>query len=50
MALSSQELYGIIYLVIFRSKYIDGRKDHAVWKIDVPKRAGGTPYMFGHAT
>ncbi len=49
-ALSSREPLGAIYIVVFRSKYVGGWKNQAIWMIDSQKRPGGAPSLPGHAT
>jgi hypothetical protein len=41
---------GVIYIVIFRSKYVGVRKNQVNWMIDGRKSMGGAPSMFGRDT
>lgn len=48
-ALLPRTLGGHIYSV-FRSKYIDGRKNQAIWMINGQKSMDGVPYLPRRAT
>jgi hypothetical protein len=49
-ALSSRELFGVIYIVSFREKYFGGPKNQGNRMIDGRTEVGGAPYLTGHAT